>query len=152
MNEVNALLAELTEDLFSMRNPKTGRRIEIEGGRRYRYYRAGGWMHCYTTHPDTEGNYWTWSYKPIGPGARTKPKRWKAVRLVSARRRKVAEHRAWWRARPKSAPRPKADPEPYEPEPAAQERAAVLRDAEDESLENLEAAEKIYDDLKAGKR
>lgn len=49
--------------------------------RAWRYWRLSNrhW-YCYTPHADTKGRFWTWEYKPVGPGAKSRSP--KQVRIV----------------------------------------------------------------------
>lgn len=77
-------------------NPGGGVMDLRRGQRSHLYWQDDrGWMYAYTPWKDRDGNYWTWTYKPVGKGARSgKPRRWKAIQIVSARSRKTAMKRA----------------------------------------------------------
>ncbi|HKZ71287.1 MAG TPA: hypothetical protein VJ020_14465, partial [Anaerolineales bacterium] len=46
----------------------------------------------------TEGNFWAWTYQPIGKGARSgKATTWKMKQLVRCSKRKTAERNAFLR-------------------------------------------------------
>lgn len=72
--------------------------FDVPKGRNlYRYYedRKTKTQYCTTTVKDIKGWYWTWTYKPIGPGSRSgKAKRFKLVNLVRFRKKKDAIARA----------------------------------------------------------
>jgi hypothetical protein len=54
-----------------------------------------GTRHCYTPWKDTKGRYWTFTYKPVGPGSRSgKAAKFKMADLVSFKKRKLAKKRA----------------------------------------------------------
>lgn len=62
----------------------------------YRYFESPDHrMFCWTPWKDQNGDYWTWVMKPVGRGAKTKPRLWKRVgKRVRARKRKTAKKRA----------------------------------------------------------
>lgn len=86
---------EGTEHIARLPN---GRRIFLKGSQRhsYRYFESSdGWQFCYTCWKDENGDYWSWVYKPVGKGARSgDPERFKMIKLLSARKRKIALARA----------------------------------------------------------
>lgn len=96
---MNGLISQMVSDIYALRDPD-GHRIEIptkDGQNVYRYFIAkkSGVMFCWTVHPDTNGNYWTFEYRPVGKGSGSgKAVRYRAVNLTRARRRKLAKARA----------------------------------------------------------
>jgi hypothetical protein len=97
--ELNQLLKDIASDIFSLKNPKTGETIRFllrPNEHNYLYYTGPrGEMYCYSPHPDTKGNYWVWTYKPIGKGSRSgKPHRWNLSNLVRCAKRKTAKAKA----------------------------------------------------------
>lgn len=98
-DEARDFLTELLADSLGPRNPKTGKPIKFElrpDQHAYIYYSGPrGYRYCYTPHPDIEGNYWVWTYKPVGKGAWSgTATRWTMVDLVRCAKRKTAIHRA----------------------------------------------------------
>lgn len=104
LSDLNELVGKLWADVTALRDPDTGHSIIFKlkpNQHAYNYY-AGprGEMFCYTSHPDTAGNYWAWTYQPIGKGSRSgDPHQWKVERLVKCARRKTAIDRALKRLR-----------------------------------------------------
>lgn len=87
-------LGDIFADLFAQRD-KDGRAIQFSlkpGQSMYRFYRGpGGEQYCFTPHPDTQGRFWSWVYKPFGSGRR---KFWKIVELRQRRSREAAKRDA----------------------------------------------------------
>jgi len=86
------------------RNPKTGQPIRFslkDGQHVYRYFQGRGEeMYAWSPHADTEGNYWSWVYTPVGKGSRSgKTKRWTIKQLVGFRHPRKARARAYARYR-----------------------------------------------------
>lgn len=78
-----------------------GTRIHLKGkaSHSYRYYESDdGWRFAYTPWKDENGDYFYWTYKPVGRGARSgDPTKWKAINIVSTRKRKTAKEWAYRR-------------------------------------------------------
>ena len=94
----NPALRDLFQSEFSSRD-KAGKpiRFELDSGQHSYLFYTGpdGEQYCYTPHPDTEGRYWAWTYKPVGKGARTgKARRFKMIERVQFSHRNKAKARA----------------------------------------------------------
>lgn len=92
-------MQESISDLFACTDPKTGEAIKFHlkpGDKIYLFYKgSNGKMHCYTPHPDANGNYWCFTYQPIGKGSRSgRAHTWKVVDLVRCAKRKTAKAKA----------------------------------------------------------
>lgn len=74
--------------------PKGTRIVHPAGRNAYHYYRCETHMFAYTSLPDTNGDYWSWTYKPKGKGSRTKPRAWVAKDIVAFRHKGKAMRRA----------------------------------------------------------
>ena len=95
---------EVISDLFSLKDPKSGEVIQFHIKRNehsYLYYKGPrGELYCYTPHPDINGNFWCWTYQPIGKGSRSgRPHKLKLVDLVRCAKRKTAKAKALRRLR-----------------------------------------------------
>jgi hypothetical protein len=101
---LNEMMAPILSDLYALRDPKTGEKIEFEikRGSLYHYFTGPhGTRFCYTPHPDTRGFYWTFEYVPKGKGARSgKARRFVLRNLTRASHHGTAIKRAnaRWRA------------------------------------------------------
>jgi hypothetical protein len=99
-NELKDLFGDLFTVVLGVKNPRTGRAIEFSLGRhenKYLYFQPKGSskQFCYTPHADREGWYYSFTYQPLGKGARTgKATRWTLKSLVPHRVRKQAKARA----------------------------------------------------------
>lgn len=92
-------LAGLLGSFYALKNPKTGNAIEFKVKKRehtFNYFLSRkGDLFCYTPHPDVDGNFWCFTYKPIGKGSRSgKAIQWKAIDLVRCAKRKTAKDKA----------------------------------------------------------
>lgn len=65
-----------------------------KGKAAYHWYSHGTHKFAYTSYPDTNGDYFAWTYKPVGKGSRTDPNRWVAKDVVSFKHRGAAMRRA----------------------------------------------------------
>lgn len=96
-------ILDLISKINSIKDPKTGKSIQFITKSKHQhlwnfYKGQRGEKFCYTPHADTEGNYWCFTYQPIGKGSRTgKPKQWKCIKLVRCAKRKVAQQKAYKR-------------------------------------------------------
>lgn len=65
-----------------------------KGKAAFHYYTVGTHKFAYTSYPDVNGDYFAWTYKPVGKGSRTNPRRWVAVDIVSFKHKGKAMRRA----------------------------------------------------------
>lgn len=96
--EVRTLLNDLMADAYAMRRAD-GSRIRIvvsKGANTYRYFEGkSGVMFCWTVRPCDRGQYYAFTYQPVGKGSRSgNAKRWRMVDLVSFSHRNKAKARA----------------------------------------------------------
>lgn len=85
---LNAFFAEQYENLFG-HEP------------RWRYFRRGQTMFCWTTEPFSDGRYAAFIYQPEGKGSRVgKATQWRKRKELRFRQRNTAKARAlaWWKA------------------------------------------------------
>jgi len=96
-------LRDLFQQEFSARDSAgESIRFELDPGQHTYLFYAGpnGEQYCYTPHPDTEGRYWAWTYKPVGRGARSgTATRFKMIDRVKLAHRNKAKARALARLR-----------------------------------------------------
>jgi hypothetical protein len=100
MNEANRLFSNvfakvLAQSLQFDQGPEGPEHGEHRRNR-FRYFESPDHrMFCWTPWKDSNGDYWTWVFKPVGRGAKTKPRQWKRVgKRVRSRTRKTAKKRA----------------------------------------------------------
>jgi len=107
MDAANRIFSDALAEFFPMPPDRghtvqtpSGSRLRLKPGQReYRYYRSfDEWMFCYTPWKDENGDYWTWTYKPVGKGSQSgKARKWVAINPARARKRKTASKRAYQR-------------------------------------------------------
>ena len=97
-NDIQDVMQELAGDLFSAKNPRTGKPIQFRlnnNNHQYLYFRANGNDYCYTPHADTNGWYYSFAYIGKGAGSRIgRAKQWTMKKLTPHRARKAAKARA----------------------------------------------------------
>lgn len=104
MDAANRIFSNALAEFFPMPPARShtvqtpsGSRLRLKPGQReYLYYRSNDdWTFCYTPWKDENGDYWTWTYKPVGKGSQSgNALKWVAINPVRSRKRKTACKRA----------------------------------------------------------